>query len=337
MKRLLVVSLVFSLFMSVLLTNSPKASANGMDDAYELALGENIIGKLTTKVSDELWFTFNLISKETVNIEAFVGSNDKMNKLHKDNYKITVYNKYGEIVTFSNETKGGEGFTQNISETLSKGKYFLSLTFDENKSKGDQYYELNTSISKSSSTVTGVTLKTTLKSPQSIYSVIELKSTAKGSNLDYQFLIQKNKAKRWDTLQPFSDNSTAYLIPYTAGKYNIKVVVKDRVSKKTSSKTISYTFTKGEVKVKSLKTSVKSPQKVGKKIKLTTKAEGLNLRYTYQVEYKGKKTTLVKSAKSSSYNWSPKKAGSYKIKVTVEDAISMKKDTKTIKYTIKKK
>lgn len=337
MKRLLVISLVFSLFMSVLLTNSPKASANGLDDAYELALGESIIGKLTTKPTDELWFTFNLNSTETVNIEAFVGNDAKLNELHKENYTVAVLNKYAEVVAFSEVKKGKVGYTQSISETLKKGQYFLYISFEESKGKGTQYYELSTSIKKGENVVTDVKLTTTLKSPQSIYSVIELKASAKGSNLDYQFLIQKDKAKKWDTLQAYSDNSKAYLIPYTAGKYNIKVSVKDRISKKTSSKTISYTFTKGEVKVKSLKTSVKSPQKVNKKIKLTTKAEGLNLRYTYQVEYKGKKTTLVKDAKSSSYNWKPKKAGSYKIKVTVEDAVTMNKDTKTIKYTIKKK
>ncbi|MDE5779950.1 MAG: hypothetical protein K2I03_00495, partial [Lachnospiraceae bacterium] len=74
--------------------------------------------------------------------------------------------------------------------------------------------------------------------------------------------------------------------------------------------------------------------RVGKKIKLTSKASGGTKKYMYKYSYKLGKTAKTISGynKKSSVNWTPKKAGTYELRVYVKDA----KTGKVVKKTIKK-
>ena len=123
-----------------------------------------------------------------------------------------------------------------------------------------------------------------------------------------------------------------------AGNYAVIVYVKDgnKVIKKTVKKFCIY----NKLKAKSLTTSKASKKaKVGNKIKLTAKATGGGGSYQYKFAYKYKtgKYKMISKYSTKWYTyWTPKKSGTYTLRVTVYDKITKKTATYTKKYIVKK-
>lgn len=87
-------------------------------------------------------------------------------------------------------------------------------------------------------------------------------------------------------------------------------------------------------KIDSVNTNVTSPQDLGSTIKFTTLASSGTGTLQYQYEVNG--TVAQSYSTNSIFNWTPKTAGEYNIKVTVKDSEGATA-TKTVSYTIKDK
>ena len=147
----------------------------------------------------------------------------------------------------------------------------------------------------------------------------------------YRFTVKRNNTATM--IKNYSTRSYVNWKPSKSGKYTLTVYVKDdyRVVKKS----ISNFTVNDKLKISSFKANVGSKKaRVGKKIKLTAKAAGGTKKYMYKYSYKLGKTAKTISGynKKSSVNWTPKKAGTYELRVYVKDA----KTGKVVKKTIKK-
>ncbi len=93
-------------------------------------------------------------------------------------------------------------------------------------------------------------------------------------------------------------------------------------------------FNNGSVSITSLKPSIPSPQPTNKTIKWTTTAKGSDLQYQYSVYSNKKWATVQKYSTNNTFNWLPKNAGTYKVRVHVRNTVSGKTVSKESNYTV---
>ena len=168
---------------------------------------------------------------------------------------------------------------------------------------------------------------------------VKLKATAQNAQgtAKYRFTVKRNNTVTM--IQNYSTRSYVNWKPSKSGKYTLTVYVKDdyRVVKKS----ISNFTVNDTLKISSFKVSVGSKKAyVGKKIKLSSKAAGGTKSYMYKFSYKlgNKAKTISGYSKKSSVNWTPKKAGTYQLRVYVKDTKTGKVVSKIIKkYVVKRK
>lgn len=158
-------------------------------------------------------------------------------------------------------------------------------------------------------------------------------------DLSYEFMIDDKVIK--------GDGNTLEWTPKEAGTYVFKVTAKDEDNKKSSAAKVTIKVTDPsteepeepkdpedvvELKVNSLTSNLTSPQKINTKITFTAKATGgsEDEDTTYIFEVDGKVVRTEKT--SNTYSWTPKKEGTYKVKVIANNGDEVAE--KEISYVI---
>ncbi|MDY4252026.1 cohesin domain-containing protein [Clostridium sp.] len=156
-------------------------------------------------------------------------------------------------------------------------------------------------------------------SPQAINSTIRVSPRATGDgSLTYKFWIYDGYS--WTVPQDFSSNSYFDWTPSTAGTYRIWIDVKDS-SDNIVSKEISYVINDNLLSISSIDTDKISPQAINSTIRVSPRATGNGtLTYKFWI-YDGYSWTVPQDFSSNSYfDWTPSKAGTYRIWVDVKDS-----------------
>lgn len=158
-----------------------------------------------------------------------------------------------------------------------------------------------------------------------------LKATAKGGTGKYQyrFLITKNGTTK--AFQSYSTNNTLVFTPSSAGTYLLRVSVKDEKGD-YETKSASVTITK--FGVSKITTSSKLKKGITVRLKATLNAGVSPYGYTFLITRSGKKV-LNKKTTNNYIKWKITKIGTYKVKVSVKDAIG-NNASKTTTYKVKK-
>ena len=176
-------------------------------------------------------------------------------------------------------------------------------------------------------------IKTDLVSPQEAYTTIRISPDAIGAGkLQYKFWI--HDGVKWDIPQDFSEKNYYDWTPIKAGTYRIWVDVKDSTGNMLS-KQINYTIKEPKpLGIGNINVSKPSPQLVNTTIRISPDAIG-----TGQLQYKfwihdGIAWDIPQDFSSKNYyDWTPKKAGNYRLWVDVKDSTG-KVLSKQINYTI---
>ncbi len=157
------------------------------------------------------------------------------------------------------------------------------------------------------------------KSPQGVNEAIEISVDATGNGtLQYKFEVEKDGS--YTTIKDYSTNNNATWIPSEVGNYKIKVTVKDS-NEMTSEKTTTFVIEKEKLTINDINTN-KSEGKVGEALEITIDAKGVGeLQYkvsTHEIQ-QGWKNLTSKYSTENVIEWTPDKAGTYKIWVDVKD------------------
>lgn len=170
------------------------------------------------------------------------------------------------------------------------------------------------------------------ESPQIAGTSIDLTAKAEGEGtLSYKYEINSEVVREFSTSNKFT------WVPTEASEYTIKVTAKDS-NGKTASKSLNYTITEKptvSLEIKDIKVD-KETGTVGSPVKITTTAEGEGeIIYSVSVhEIKEGWKTIDKNSTSNITQWTPSKAGKYKIWVDAKDSKN-NKVSKCIDYTVK--
>ena len=170
------------------------------------------------------------------------------------------------------------------------------------------------------------------ESPQVAGTSIDLTAKAEGEGtLSYKYEVNS------EVVRDFSTSNKFTWVPTEAGEYTVKVTVKDS-NGKTASKSLNYTITEKptvSLEIKDIKVD-KETGTVGSPVKITTTAEGEGeILYSVSVhEIKDGWKTIDKNSTSNTTQWTPSKAGRYKIWVDAKDS-NNNKVSKCIDYTVK--
>ena len=170
------------------------------------------------------------------------------------------------------------------------------------------------------------------ESPQVAGTSIDLTAKAEGEGtLSYKYEVNSEVVREFFTSNKFT------WVPTEAGEYTVKVTVKDS-NGKTASKSLNYTITEKptvSLEIKDIKVD-KETGTVGSPVKITTTAEGEGeILYSVSVhEIKDGWKTIDKNSTSNTTQWTPSKAGRYKIWVDTKDS-NNNKVSKCIEYTVK--
>jgi hypothetical protein len=164
-------------------------------------------------------------------------------------------------------------------------------------------------------------------------------SLSSGSTSDTLYKFMVHDGKSWTTLNNFSKTNKIKWKPAKSGLYTLKVQVKNIHSKNSfdDEKEILNFVVFEQAKVNSLKVNKVSPQptKTALTISAQTNHKSDN---TYKFSYhNGEKwVTIQNFSTKSKATWTPKKSGSYKIRVQVKHKLSKKKfdSEKIINYKI---
>lgn len=157
------------------------------------------------------------------------------------------------------------------------------------------------------------------KSPQGVNEAIEISVDATGNGtLQYKFEVEKDGS--YTTIKDYSTNNNATWIPSEVGNYKIKVTVKDS-NEMTSEKTTTFVIEKEKLTINDINTN-KSEGKVGEALEITIDVKGVGeLQYkvsTHEIQ-QGWKNLTSKYSTENVIEWTPDKAGTYKIWVDVKD------------------
>ncbi|MBU5488563.1 PKD domain-containing protein [Clostridium sp. MSJ-8] len=151
-------------------------------------------------------------------------------------------------------------------------------------------------------------------------------------SLSYKYEIDGN------TVRDFSSASSYTWTPTKEGTYDVKVTVKDSNGKQAT-KNMSYVVEKEDEQVEltldSYKTSLASPQEIGKSIVLSASATGNGtINYRFVAQKNGKTTFAQAFSTKKTATWTPTEAGTYTLYFKAKDSTG-KTVSKTMKYTIK--
>ena len=170
------------------------------------------------------------------------------------------------------------------------------------------------------------------ESPQVAGTSIDLTAKAEGEGtLSYKYEVNS------EVVRDFSTSNKFTWVPTEAGEYTIKVTVKDS-NGGTASKSLNYTITKkSEVSLEIKDITVdKETGTVGSAVKITTTTEGTGeILYSVSIhEITEGWKTIDKNSISNTTQWTPSKAGRYKIWVDAKDS-NNNKVSMCIDYTVK--
>ena len=152
--------------------------------------------------------------------------------------------------------------------------------------------------------------------------VVTITASATGGTKPYQFAvyIKKSTAKYFQTLRAFSTGTTIYFRPSSAGKYTVRVKVKD-AKNNVSTKDITITATAPAL-VNNSKISATTVQK-GKVLTITGAASGGTAPYQYAVYTKKSTATYPETLRAYSTGttiyFRPASVGTYTVTVKVKD------------------
>lgn len=164
---------------------------------------------------------------------------------------------------------------------------------------------------------------------------INAKVSNPNSRLQYKFVWMKDDWADWGVIREFSSNSSVEWTPDSVGEYTIIADVKDGTVTEHANMQIVVESTKWEFK--GIQTSLSSPQRVGREIKITPVIEGntssLRYKFVWQRNNWSEWGILQEYSTNNTLVWKPQKAGTYTLIINVND----KKDetqTLSIEYTI---
>ncbi len=170
------------------------------------------------------------------------------------------------------------------------------------------------------------------ESPQVAGTSIDLTAKAEGEGtLSYKYEVNSEVVREFFTSNKFT------WVPTEEGEYTVKVTVKDS-NGKTASKSLNYTITEKttvSLEIKDIKVDQETGT-VGSPVKITTTVEGEGeILYSVSVhEIKEGWKTIDKNSTSNTTQWTPSKAGRYKIWVDAKDS-NNNKVSNCIEYTVK--
>ena len=154
----------------------------------------------------------------------------------------------------------------------------------------------------------------------------------------YRF-VAINQDGDTEIIKNYSKTSSVDWVPSEAGVYNVYVYAKDNsIVVKAKVKSIKVY---DELVVKKFTMSKSSKKaKVGNKISLAVAAIGGSGKYKFKFAYKlgsSKAKTISGYKTKKVVSWTPKKAGTYKLRVYIKDRVTGDVISKTVKYIVKKK
>lgn len=169
------------------------------------------------------------------------------------------------------------------------------------------------------------------ESPQVVGTAIDLNVKASGEGtLSYKYEVNSK------VVSNFSNSNKFNWVPTEEGEYIIKVTVKDS-NGKTASKELKYTITKPEtsLEIKDIQFD-KNTGEVGSPVKITVATEGTGkILYSVSIhEIKEGWKIINKNSNSNVSQWTPSKAGRYKVWIDAKDSDG-NKVSKCVDYTVK--
>lgn len=169
------------------------------------------------------------------------------------------------------------------------------------------------------------------ESPQVVGTAIDLNVKASGEGtLSYKYEVNSK------VVSNFSNSNKFNWVPTEEGEYIIKVTVKDS-NGKTASKELKYTITKPEtsLEIKDIQFD-KNTGEVGSPVKITVATEGTGkILYSVSIhEIKDGWKIINKNSNSNVSQWTPSKAGRYKVWIDAKDSDG-NKVSKCVDYTVK--
>ena len=222
--------------------------------------------------------------------------------------------------------------TTNSNTALSLTSNTVRVKLSDSNGSNIKFNLENKTISLTDDTLAISSIYTDRSSPQAINSTIRISPKATGNGtLTYKFWIHDGSS--WTIPQDFSSKSYFDWTPTKAGTYRIWIDVKDS-SGKMVSKEISYVINNNPLAISSIDTDKSSPQAINSTIRISPKATGNGtLTYKFWI-HDGSSWTIPQDFSSKSYfDWTPTKAGTYRIWVDVKDS-SGKMVSKEISYVI---
>ncbi|MCM3317981.1 hypothetical protein M3603_15285 [Rummeliibacillus stabekisii] len=242
-KLKIILTVICSVFLLLSAATCQSASAATSKDK----LSEPISGKIKNK---PVSINFDVIYPTDFDLAVFVGNTLAENKENANQYKVSILNWKNNIKatssmsSFYEEKSKNTFYYQTIETRLDPGHYTLKISLNKDASLAKtQIYNIYTDREIRGGIVSSVSLKTKLKSPQPLKKTIGLNAKAKGEYLKYRFTVIDNHKKR-TVIRNFSSKNTANWKPKKVGTYKVEVLVKNIVSGKTASKTITYKIKK---------------------------------------------------------------------------------------------
>ena len=225
---------------------------------------------------------------------------------------------YRFLQVYNNTTKVIKNFSASSLCTWKPtvaGKYKLII---QAKNSNGKIYEKQLDYQILDNNLKIKSFTTDLSSPQELGKAITIKASAEGNKtVYYAYSIYLN-----GTLvgkKGYSTSTSVKWTPSKAGKYTLKLEVKDSTNEVVS-KEISYEIKK-PLTIKSFTTDLSSPQELGKAITIKASAEGNEtVYYAYSIYLNGTLVGKKGYSTSTSIKWTPKKAGKYTLKLDVKDS-----------------
>ena len=264
----------------------------------------------------------------------------------------------GSTVTLKGAASGGTApyqyeylYKKSSSSSWTTAKSYSSSTSATIKPATATTYDVRINVKDSDGTVKSKDFTVNVKSVTTtlinkstisatsinLGSTVTLKGAASGGKAPYQYayFYKKVSSSKWTTVKGFSTTATATIKPAAATKYDVCIKVKDAKG------TISRKYFTVNVKTTKLtNTSTISATSVSVGTKVTIKGSASNVKdlvlyhYSYMLETGSGYTTIKDYSESTSATWTPKKAGTYIVRVIAQDmlpATSVKTFTVTVK------
>ena len=262
----------------------------------------------------------------------------------------------GEAITWTAKASGGIGtlkycfFLYKDGTRIKTQAYSTKNTFSYTPTEPGTYKvkayvkdAADTKVYKTSKGVTvtaaaaGPTISSVKAGVTSAYAGEKITWTATASGgsgtLKYYFILYKDGVKI--KTRAYSTTNTFSYTPEEAGSYKVKVYVKDSAGSKVSKTSAAVTVSLGPPAILSVKAG-KTSSAVGEKLTWTAKAVGSEqpLKYCFVLYKNGKKIKTQAYSTKSTFSYTPKGAGTYKVKVYVKDATGEKVNKTSAKITV---